>query len=252
MQLVRTGIIILNVFFIKGGGVHIIDFTEFVIHDSSIHIVTPGQVHEVKRAKGSYGFVFLFELISFNNVQNIENFLFDHTCFDVKELSPAYVFDTSFASELEHITSQTWAEYKGTGVLKNQVVVNQLSLLMLYCMRKKATVAIVNGAGKNDVYISFRRLLNTQFKSLKKVKDYASALNVTEKQLNEIILQRTGDTAYNFIQKQIILEAKRLLNIGIPTKEVAYELNFMDPAHFSKFFKSQTGFSPSAFKNIHA
>jgi AraC family transcriptional activator of pobA len=77
-------------------------------------------------------------------------------------------------------------------------------------------------------------------------------LNITEKQLNEILHQRTGETVSTLIYKQLILEAKRLLNTGIAAKEVAYELNFQDPAHFSKFFKTQTGLSPSDFKNVHA
>ena len=84
------------------------------------------------------------------------------------------------------------------------------------------------------------------------MKDYAQALKLTEKQLNEITRQRSGETAASLIYKQVILEAKRLLNMGISAKEAAYELNFIDPAHFSKFFKAQTGLSPSEFKNIHA
>jgi AraC-like DNA-binding protein len=83
---------------------------------------------------------------------------------------------------------------------------------------------------------------------MKKVKEYAEHLNVTEKLLNEIILQRTGENVSSLIFKQLILEAKRLLKSGVSTKQVAYDLNFTDPAHFSKFFKTQSGFSPSAFK----
>ncbi|MDC1385752.1 helix-turn-helix domain-containing protein [Crocinitomicaceae bacterium] len=49
-----------------------------------------------------------------------------------------------------------------------------------------------------------------------------------------------------------MLEAKRLLQTGMSAKEVAYDLNFDDPGHFSKFFKSKTGCSPSEFRNVHA
>jgi AraC family transcriptional regulator, transcriptional activator of pobA len=237
--------------FLKGGGVHIIDFTEFPIQSNSIHIVTPGQVHQVKRHLNSTGFVFLFELILFDNAKHIESFLFDHTCFDVKEFSPSYHFEKTFASELENIVKQTWKEYNSDNVIKNQLVINQLSLLILYCMRNRIKGTADASTKHLGVYSSFRRLLSSEFKNLKKVKEYASALNITEKQLNEMVLQRTGETASTFINKQIILEAKRLLNTGISAKEVAYELNYTDPAHFSKFFKTLTGISPSDFKNIH-
>jgi AraC-like DNA-binding protein len=105
-----------------------------------------------------------------------------------------------------------------------------------------------NDAKHSDVYTAFRRLLNVNYTTMKKVKDYAQQLNITEKLLNEIILQRTGENVSSLIFKQLILEAKRLLNSGYTAKQVAYQLNFTDPAHFSKFFKTQTGFSPSEFK----
>ncbi|HET6243559.1 MAG TPA: helix-turn-helix domain-containing protein [Bacteroidia bacterium] len=40
------------------------------------------------------------------------------------------------------------------------------------------------------------------------------------------------------------------MNSGLTAKESAYELKFEDPAHFSKFFKNQTGITPSEFQKI--
>jgi AraC-like DNA-binding protein/quercetin dioxygenase-like cupin family protein len=239
--------------FLKGGGTHSIDFIDFPIHSNSIHIITPGQVHEVKREKNSHGFVFMFELTVFNNSKNIENFLFDHTCYDVKEFSPFYLFDNSISSSLEVIVNQIWKNYNSESPIKNQLVINQLSLLLLYCLQTNIGRINENNIDlkHSDTYTNFRRLLNSNFKELKKVKEYANLLSVSEKLLNEIVTQRTGENVSAHIYKQLILEAKRLLNTGVSTKEVAYDLSFSDPAHFSKFFKSQTGFSPSEFKDIH-
>lgn len=79
--------------FLNGGGVHIIDFCEFPIQANSIHIVSPGQVHQVKRKLNSKGFVFLFEKNLFENSKEIENLLFDHICYDVVEFAPTYHFN---------------------------------------------------------------------------------------------------------------------------------------------------------------
>ena len=97
------------------------------------------------------------------------------------------------------------------------------------------------------MYVSFRKLLLTNFREFKKVKEYAEQLCVSEKVLGELVKQRTGKSTSEVIYDQIILEAKRLLLTGISTKETAYSLNFKDPAHFSKFFKSKVGCSPSEF-----
>lgn len=238
--------------FLKGKGNHIIDFVDFPIESYSIHIVAPGQVHQVKRELDTNGFVFLFELNLFHPSQLIENFLFDHMCLDVHEFSPTYHFPESFNSDLEYLVTKAWEEYRSEDEFKNQFVQNQLSQLLLYCMRSKATITNDTDIKHNDLYISFRRLLHAEFRNLKKVKEYAEALNVSEKYLNDIVTQRTGENVSSLIYKQLILEAKRLLNTGIPAKEVSYALNFIDPGHFSKFFKTQTGLSPTDFKNVHA
>lgn len=87
---------------------------------------------------------------------------------------------------------------------------------------------------------------------MKKVQDYAEILCVSDKHLNEIVKRQTGKSASTLIYRQLITEAKRLLNSGLTVKEVGFELKFDDPAHFSKFFKTQTGSSPSDFRIIHA
>lgn len=237
--------------FLKGGGTHIVDFVEFPIVTNSIHIVTPGQVHKVKRKLNSSGFVFIFDLLHFHQDKQIEQFLFDHTCFDVNEFSPAYHFDRTFAGELKSISTQVWTEYNSKRPFNNQIVLNQLRLLLLYSMRLRGDRSTEMKEKSTGLYSSFRRLMHNEYKLLKKVKDYAAKLNVTEKILNEEVMSKCGDPVSVVISQHLVLEAKRLLNTGGTAKEVAYELNFADPAHFSKFFKAQTGFSPSEFKNIH-
>lgn len=238
--------------FLNGGGTHTIDFVEFPILDNSIHIITPGQVHQVNRAKNSYGYVYMFDLLHFNQNKNIVDFLFDHACFDVKEFEPIYHFDEEFSSTLVSISNLIWKDVQGKSPLKNQLIIGQISLIMLYCMQHTLNKNGSNDGKYSNTYTAFRRLLNMNFKSMKKVKDYAQQLNVTEKLLNEIIMQRTGENVSSLIFKQLILEAKRLLNSNVSAKQVAYDLNFVDPAHFSKFFKSQTGYSPTEFKLLQA
>jgi len=103
-----------------------------------------------------------------------------------------------------------------------------------------------------DVYRDFRRLVFKNFRDIKKVSDYEIELGISVKQLSEICNKRSGKSPLSIIYKQFILEAKRLLNNNLSAKEVAYNLKFEDPAHFSKFFKKLTDQSPSQFQKIQA
>ena len=235
--------------FIKGGGTHKIDFEEFPIRDHSIHIVAPGRVHEVRRELDSYGFVFLFETDVLLANYLMTDFFLDHTCYTVQEHAPDYHFPATL--NLEEIAARMWKDSQAAGPLKNEFLLHNLSLLCIYCMRNQEGRAVHSG-GSNSVYFRFRRLLHDRFRELKKVKEYASLLAISEKQLNEAVKAHSGASASALIYKQLILEAKRLLNLGLSAKEAAYELAFDDPGHFSKFFKTQTGFSPSEFQKIHA
>jgi len=233
-------------YFKKGGGTHSIDFIEFPIKSNSIHIVAPGQVHQVNRALDSEGLVALFELGDLNAAAAIENFLFEHCCLDAEELNPTFKLDdagqTGYFARAENIL-----RYFGSGEeLDKLLLANEIQALCLECMKLKKEQA---GTG-NSRYFEFRKLLKQHYKELKKVKDYSELLKITEKALNDLVKKQTGQTASHIIYGQVIMEARRLLKVGTSIKETAFALNFDDPAHFSKFFKSQTGQSPSEFVKI--
>ena len=237
--------------FEKGDGNHMIDFENFKIESNSVHIVAPGQVHQVKRALSSNGFVFLFDVGLFQSNKMIEDFLFDHICLDVHEFAPNYLFPSDIAPILTNVSERAWAVFNSDKELKEALVENLLTEMVLLCMQSASAKIEISNSADTSTYITFRRLLKGSFRELRKVKDYTSQLNISEKQLNEIVHNRTGESVSSLIYKQLILEAKRQLNGGSSSKEIAYDLNFNDPAHFSKFFKSQTGISPTEFRNVH-
>ncbi|MFT4602523.1 MAG: AraC family transcriptional activator of pobA [Arenicella sp.] len=236
-------------FFETGGGKHEVDFVDFDNLDCSIQIVAPGQVHQMKREPGSKGFVVLFETSVFEKEALISNFLFDHICYDVNENSPIYTFEKEVQAQVLGLFKSIWKDFQSEAALKNDFIKANLSLVCIQCIRTLG--GQIEKSKNQKTYESFRRYLNSNFRSVKKVKEYAAQLGVTEKQLNEIVSTKTGSSASVIIYKQIILEAKRLLNMGLSTKEVAYDLSFEDPSHFSKFFKKQSGISPSEFQKIH-
>ena len=231
-------------YFNKGGGTHVVDFEDFEIKDNSIHIVAPGKIHQVKRSLDSNGFVCLFELDALSAQIEVGEFLFEHECCSINEMHPTYEFSQEQSLLITALASSISLTIGETAEL-NQISLRALiQNLTVECMKAIGEVGIVKD---HDHYVAFRKLVLANFRQYKKVKEYAEQLAMSEKILGELVKQRTGKSTSEIIYDQIILEAKRLLLTGMSIKETAYDLNFEDPGHFSKFFKSKTGVSPSEF-----
>jgi AraC-like DNA-binding protein len=232
-------------YFKKGGGTHYIDFVEFEIHDHSVHIVAPGQVHQMNRALDSEGYVVLFELPALHPPKEIEDFLFEHICLDAEELTPLFRFKQKEKPTLHALAESIYDNYKEGSTINQLKIVNEMQLFCLSCMEYSE----MKDTPVHSDYMTFRKLIRIHYQQLKKVKDYAEKMNITERTLNDVVKQNSGKSASEVIYLHLVMEAKRLLRTGMSVKESAYALNFDDPGHFSKFFKNKTGESPSDFQN---
>ncbi len=175
----------------------------------------------------------------------IENFLFEHICLDAEELKPTFklndVSEIENGRKLDEVYSLMQVN-KEIGKLK---IINALHSFCIDCMSLSETA---NKKLSND-YLLFRKHLKEHFTKIKKVKEYAEMMHVSERGLNDLVKKHSGKSASEVILECVIMEAKRLLRTGISVKETAYSLNYDDPGHFSKLFKSKTGQSPSDFQN---
>lgn len=231
-------------YFQNGGGEHEIDFKPFEIKSASFQLVVPGQVHQMKRAPGSMGFVFLFTIEDIVESKTVFDFLLEHGAYSVDERSPFCNFSPDESKLIDQIIVHTWENRDKTS---NAIKKHTLTGLCLRMMEKIAQ----NDSIGSSTYTNFRQLLAKNYREKRTVSAYADELNLTPKSLNELVKKYSDRTASDHIYKQVILEAKRLLLLGSSVKEVAFSLQFDDPAHFSKFFKKQVGLAPADFRNVH-
>ena len=84
-----------------------------------------------------------------------------------------------------------------------------------------------------------------------KVEWYADRMHLSPKYLSNII-HRTLRTSPNAcIDQSLLRQAKSLLSsTSLSVQQISDRLGFLNQSHFGTFFKRQTGFSPSAFKNM--
>ncbi|WP_312422608.1 helix-turn-helix domain-containing protein [Epilithonimonas sp.] len=80
----------------------------------------------------------------------------------------------------------------------------------------------------------------------------ADELNLSPNYFGDLIKRETGKTAQDYIQFKIINVAKeRVFSVNKSISEIAYELGFKYPQHFTRLFKQKTGLLPLEYKNLN-
>ncbi|MEP2404623.1 MAG: helix-turn-helix domain-containing protein [Nonlabens ulvanivorans] len=100
-----------------------------------------------------------------------------------------------------------------------------------------------------DLIRKFNILVEQHYKVKHQVSDYADLLFKSPKTLSNFFKKHDVKSPLKIINERIAAEAKRLLLYSDKSaEEIAYELGYKEPSHFSKFFKTQVGMSPLAYR----
>lgn len=102
----------------------------------------------------------------------------------------------------------------------------------------------------NILFERFMSLVSEYHTTERGVAFYADRLGMTPKYLSKLIKQVSGRSAPDWIDSFVIQEAKSMLKYTDDSiKEIVYKLNFVNASVFYKFFKAQTGMTPSEYRN---
>ncbi len=102
---------------------------------------------------------------------------------------------------------------------------------------------------QEDILWKFLTLLKQYHKEERTVNFYADKMCISPKHLSSVIKQMSHKTAHEIIADFVTMTAKRLLKTTtMSIQEISDELNFANQSFFGKFFKQNTGQSPSAYR----
>lgn len=87
-------------------------------------------------------------------------------------------------------------------------------------------------------------------KGLPTVAYCASELCLSPNYFGDLIKKETGRSARDVIQQKVISIAKdRIMNGDATLSQVAYDLGFEYPQHFTRYFKKAIGLTPTEYRN---
>jgi len=138
------------------------------------------------------------------------------------------------------------------------LVVNNIEMFLNYCVRfyDRQFITRSDVAGK-DILARFERTLDDYFLSdkpqtegLPTVQYCTQELHLSANYFGDLVKRLTGKTAQEHIRLRLIDAAKeRIADPARSIAEVAYELGFKYPAHFTRLFKNVVGCTPNRYRS---
>lgn len=234
-------------FFTKGGGEHLIDFKKYPIKSHCIHFISPGQVHCIRREGGSFGSIILFSR-DFVRSADGSNTLFDFPFLNNGAYPLLETGEEEYNEFVPLLTQMQNESVKDISVFA-EILRSYLKVVLLKCLQLFNERFPDHHLKQGSVFNKFRELVEQEYRGNRQPSYYASLLHITEKKLNEVCKENSGENVSDYIKERVLLEAKRLLhNTDHNVKEIAYFLGFEDPSYFNRFFKANTGVTAGDFR----
>ena len=238
------------VYLTGGEGRHLIDFESYELEPPMFFFISPGQVHFWELLRPLEGFVMVFpeEFFIFPafELYHAHAFAFFHNVGQ----APYLCLEQRNAQTFGALVLAMEQEYNRAGLHHASVLRAYLHILIVHIQRLYiSTDRHVHSATASSMVRQFKQLVSENFRSERSVKNYAAKIGISASHLSDTIKVVTGLSPGRIIRQEIALEAKRLLaHTQLTAAEIGYHLNFEDPAYFGRFFKRESGQSPSAFR----
>ena len=144
---------------------------------------------------------------------------------------------------------------RGIDKHSRELIVSNIELLLNYCLRFYDRQFVTREEINHTVVKKFTALLDRYIadkarrEGLPSVAYFADKCCYSTKYFGELVKTETGRTARDFINDRLLRAAKQLLaDEELSISHVSQELGFEYPQHFVRFFKSQTGKTPSKYR----
>src|SRR5690606_30281746 len=240
--------------FMRGTGVHEIDFQKYDVKPGSVFFLYPGQTHSWELSADTDGYIF-FHTEDFYEMTYVSNSIKVFPFFESNYSDKCIYLNKEQSNFIEFIFKNILKEYTANICKKIQLTLSLITQIYIYLNRyleKSIAVNSINLRHYQSVFSKFEKLINKHFTEIKSATEYADLLNITQKHLNRIVKSITNKTTTEIITDRIILEAKRqLLYTDLTLTEIALKLGYTDYTYFSRLFKKNVQIKASDFRKLY-
>lgn len=229
--------------------------------EGTLVFIGPGQVISVENSGETYqpkGYALAFhpDLIHGTSLgRHIQEYTFfsyqSNEALHLSERERKIVLDlfAKIEYELEHAIDKH----------SKRLIVSSIEMLLNYCIRFYDRQFITRENVNKGFLEKFEQLLNDYYQTdkpqtlgLPSVAYCANELNLSANYFGDLIKRETGKSAQESIQNKVIDVAKeRIFDQSKSVSEIAYELGFKYPQHFTRLFKQHVGQSPNEYRILN-
>ncbi|NND34791.1 MAG: AraC family transcriptional regulator [Saprospiraceae bacterium] len=227
--------------------------------DGTLVFIGPGQVVNISHIDPTSkptGYALLFHPDLLRNT-NLANNMDKRTFFSYDLHEALHLSQKERQIVLDCFDKIKYELSQGIDKHSKSLIVSNIDLFLNYCTRFYDRQFITRDTANLSVIEKFESSLNAYMKSAKDwgiptVSYFAKELHLSPNYFGDLVKRETGRSALEFIQTKIIEVAKeKIFDPDKSLSEIAYELGFKYPQHFSRLFKKRVGHSPSEFRTLN-
>lgn len=229
--------------------------------EGTLVFVAPGQVMEIEtdglvyQPKG-YALVFHPDLIPGTSLARSIN---EYNFFSYNAREALHLSERERQVVLDCFSKIEYELNQNIDKHSKKLIASTIELFLNYCERFYDRQFITRENVNKGILEKFEEQLNGYFSSdkpqlngLPSVAYFAEELHLSANYFGDLIKKETGKTAKEYIQDKIIDVAKnRTFGTDKSVNEIAYELGFKYPQHFTRLFKQRVGCTPNEYKNLN-
>jgi AraC-like DNA-binding protein len=229
--------------------------------EGTLVFLAPGQVAGVNSNGETYqpkGYALVFDADLIHGT-SLGKHIQDYTFFSYQSNEALHLSERERKIVLDCFSKIEYELERSIDKHSKNLIVSNIELFLDYCIRFYDRQFIIRENVHKGALEKFEYLLNEYYQSgkpqtegLPSVAFCANELHLSSSYFGDLVKKETGKTAQEYIQSKVIDVAKeKIFDLNKSVSEIAYELGFKYPQHFTRLFKQKVGQSPNEYRLLN-